>query len=278
MNRLHYYLILALMACPVTANRCFSSTIPDKGEETTTSFTNNEKDAADDENSSITVNGVTFKMIRVKGGTFTMGATPEQKKDAKKGEKPAHEVTLSDYYIAETEVTQELWEAVLGKDENHSDHKGADHPVEAVSWEDCDYFITKLNELTGRQFRFPTEAEWEFAARGGCKSKGYKYSGSNNLSEVAWYNDIISGTHPVKGKAPNELGIYDMSGNVDEYCNDYYGRYSKGSQTNPKGPADGGSYVIRGGNFCGEASECRVSSRGSTVGYIFSSLGFRLAM
>ncbi len=164
-----------------------------------------------------TVNGVSFKMIFVEGGTFTMGATAELESDALGGEKPTHRVTLSSYMIGETEVTQELWQAVMGG--NPSLHKGARNPVEWVSWNDCQEFIDKLNRLTGRKFGLPTEAQWEYAARGGNRSKGYKYSGSNNIDELAWY-DGNSGTHLVATKKPNELGIYDMSGNLWEWCQD----------------------------------------------------------
>ena len=162
-----------------------------------------------------TVNGVSFEMVRVEGGTFRMGATSEQEADDWDREKPVHSVTLSSYYIGKTEVTQALWKAVMGS--NPSYFKSDNQPVENVSWNDCHEFIRKLNALTGQNFRLPTEAEWEFACRGGNNSRGYKYSGSNNLGSVAWY-DGNSGnkTHPVGTKAPNELGIYDMSGNVWE--------------------------------------------------------------
>ncbi len=214
-------------------------------------------------NEIFTVNGVTFTMIAVEGGTFQMGATSEQGGDADSDEKPVHSVTLSDYYIGETEVTQELWEAVMGS--NPSDFKGSQNPVEKVSWHDCKEFITKLNRLTGRNFRLPTEAEWEYAARGGNKSKGYKYSGSNTIGNVAWYWDNSSyTTHNVKTKSPNELGIYDMNGNVEEWCEDWYGNYSSGSQTNPTGPSSDSYRVYRGGCWGNYARNCRVSSRNGT--------------
>ena len=212
-------------------------------------------------NQSFTVNGVTFTMIAVEGGTFQMGATSEQGSDADGDEKPVHTVTLSDYYIGETEVTQELWKAVMGS--NPSIFSGyPQRPVELVSWNDCQEFITKLNELTGENFRLPTEAEWEYAASGGNKSQGYKYSGSNTIGNVAWYDDNSSSTtHDVKTKQANELGIYDMSGNVYEWCQDWYGSYSSGSQTNPTGPSSGSDRVHRGGSWYFNARSCRVSHR-----------------
>ena len=218
----------------------------------------------------IIANGVSFTMKCVAGGTFTMGATSEQQNPFD-DEKPTHTVTLSDYYISETEVTQELWAAVMGS--NPSRFTGnMQRPVEQVSWEDCQTFIQKLNRLTGENFRLPTEAEWEFAARGGRNSRGYQYSGSSNLGDVAWYRDNSSSTtHPVKTKSPNELGIYDMSGNVWEWCQDWFGNYSSSSQTNPTGPSTGSYRIIRGG--------CRSAKRfGNPPGYRYSNLGLRLSL
>ena len=225
-----------------------------------------------------TANGVSFKMIRVDGGTFTMGATSEQGSGAFDNEKPAHRVTLSSYYIGETEVTQALWQAVMGS--NPSNFKGDYRPVEQVSWDDCQTFISKLNSLTGKTFRLPTEAEWEYAARGGNKSQGYKYSGSNTLGNVAWYFDnSVDKTHPVKTKSPNELGIYDMSGNVWEWCQDWYDSYSSSPQTNPTGPTSGSYGVYRGGSWYSSARLCRVSGRGSiTPGRQRNFLGMRLVL
>lgn len=227
-------------------------------------------------NQTITVNGVSFTMVAVEGGTFQMGATSEQGSDAYSDEKPVHSVTLSDYYIGETEVTQELWQAVMGN--NPSTFSGSQRPVETVSWNDCQKFITKLNRLTGKNFRLPTEAEWEYAARGGNKSKGYKYSGSNTIGNVAWYEyNSNSRTHDVKTKTPNELGIYDMSGNVWEWCQDWFGSYSSGSQTNPTGPSSGSYRVLRGGCWNGDAKGCRVSYRSSnSPGRRNSNYGFRV--
>ena len=223
-----------------------------------------------------TVNGVSFEMVRVEGGTFRMGATSEQEADS--DEKPVHGVTLSSYYIGKTEVTQALWQAVMGS--NPSRFEGSDLPVECVSWNDCQEFIQKLNRLTGRNFRLPTEAEWEFACRGGNNSRGYKYSGSNNLGSVAWYNDNSGGqTHPVGTKAPNELGIFDMSGNVWEWCSDWYANYTSYSQTDPKGPLSGSFRVCRGGCWIDYAGCCRSSNRRSIdPAYRFSDLGLRLAL
>ena len=226
----------------------------------------------------INVGNVSFTMIRVDGGTFQMGATSEQGSDAYDSEKPAHQVTLSPYYIGETEVTQELWRAVMGK--NPSNFKGNRLPVEQVSWKGCQSFVEKLNKKTGLKFRLPTEAEWEYAARGGKKSQGYKYSGSNNLSEVAWYSENSgSSTHDVKTKQPNELDIYDMSGNVWEWCLDWYGSYSAGSQTNPTGASSGSLCVDRGGSWDDFAWGCRASYRGSFRPDIrYFSLGLRLVL
>ena len=225
-----------------------------------------------------TVNGVSFEMVHVEGGTFRMGATSEQEDDADSDEKPVHSVILSSYYIGKTEVTQALWQAVMGS--NPSNFKGADLPVECVSWNDCQEFIRKLNSMTGQNFRLPTEAEWEFACRGGNNSRGYKYSGSNNLGSVAWY-DGNSGnkTHPVGTKAPNELGIYDMSGNVWEWCADWYAGYSSGAQTNPTGPYGGSIRVFRGGSWGNFARYCRSSDRFIDYPTVRNfSVGLRLAL
>ena len=199
-------------------------------------------------------------MVRVEGGTFSMGATSEQDNDADNDEMPAHHVTLGDYYICRYEVTQKEWRAVMGN--NQSYNKGDNLPVEWVIWNDCLDFINKLNQLTGLKFRLPTEAEWEFAARGGKQSKGYKYSGSDNIGDVAWYYENSgSKTHQVGTKEPNELGIYDMTGNVWEWCGDWYGSYSSSAQTNPTGPSSGSARVLRGGSWYDNAGGCRVSDR-----------------
>lgn len=224
-----------------------------------------------------TVNGVKFTMVPVEGGTFTMGATSELGSDAEEYEKPAHKVTLSDYYIGQTEVTQALWKAVMGS--NPSDSKGDNLPVEQVSWDDCQVFIQNLNQLTGKQFRLPTEAEWEYAARGGRKSRGYKYAGGNNIGLVAWYCDNSgTGTHPVAAKQANELGIYDMSGNVWEWCSDRYGDYQSSSQSDPQGPSSGSVRVGRGGCYYCFVWNCRVSNRfNGTPDFRDGGLGLRLS-
>ena len=232
----------------------------------------------------ISVNGVSFTMIAVEGGTFLMGAqntNPDganYDSEAFSGESPVHSVTLSDYYIGETEVTQELWEAVMSS--IPSSYTDDQKPVGYVSWDDCKEFIEKLNNLTGKNFRLPTEAEWEYAARGGNKSQGYKYSGSYNIEDVAWYIDNSGFTsHNVKIKSPNELGIYDMTGNVWEWCEDWSGNYSSVSQTNPAGPSSGSLRVFRGGSWRSDAGYCRVSIRNyGNPGNRDSYLGLRLAL
>lgn len=208
-----------------------------------------------------------------------MGANKEQDVEAFYWEGPTHNVTLSSYYIGKTEVTQELWEAVMGNNPSH--FKGAKRPVENVSWEDCQEFIRKLNEKTGKNFRLPTEAEWEYAARGGGKSQNYNYSGSNNIDDVAWYyGNSRAETHDVCTKRANELGIYDMSGNVEEWCSDWFCLYNSSSQTNPQGPSEGNQRVIRGGSWTNNDSRhCRVSFRFSWLpNKPYSTIGLRLAL
>ena len=223
-------------------------------------------------NNTFTVKGVTFKMIAVKGGTYTMGATSEQGSDAWDNEKPAHKETVSDFMIGETEVTQELWQAVMGS--NPSRFTGdLQRPVEMVSWNDCQEFIRKLNQLTGQNFRLPSEAEWEYAARGGNRSRGYKYAGGNDVGAVAWYGyNSGNTTHRVKTKRPNELGIYDMAGNVREWCQDKWcGDYNS--------PRVSGDRVLRGGRWDFIARCVRVSYRdGSGPGNGSHNFGLRLAL
>jgi formylglycine-generating enzyme required for sulfatase activity len=275
----------------------------------------------------ITANGVSFDMVKVEGGIFTMGGTSEQD-ISYSDERPTHQVTLSDFSISSTEVTQALWKAVMGgwphaecnpdctfeqDGKTFSYGKGDNYPMYFVSWYDIlgtdasaigytingvtyykNGFCYKLSELVGggKKFRLPTEAEWEYAARGGNKlTNQTKYSGSNNIDDVAWYrensngeNGNTYGTHEVAKKKANALGLYDMSGNLLEWCSDLYGEYSSDAQTNPTGAS---TYypVLRGGYWNNDAKDCRVSTRrygiapmdpgnGSrAVGY----LGFRLA-
>ena len=219
-----------------------------------------------------------IEMVYVPGGMFTMGATSEQESDAYDDEKPAHSVTLSGYYIGKYEVTQAQWKAVMGSNPSH--FKGDNLPVELVSWDDVQTFIKKLNQMTGKSYRLPTEAEWEYAARGGSNSSGYKYSGSDNIHSVAWYSvNSDDTTHPVGRNTPNELGIYDMSGNVYEWCHDWSGSYSSASQRNPQGPASGSFHVYRGGGWSHYDRDCRVSRRSyGKPDSRFDYLGFRLAL
>lgn len=224
------------------------------------------------------VKGVSFKMIRVSGGTFAMGASPEQGKFADATEKPLHKVTLNNYYMAQTEVTQALWQAVMGN--NPSKYKGDDLPVESVSWNACQTFIKRLNTMTGKSFRLPTEAEWEYAARGGSASKKYMYSGSNDWTTVAIRDKYATApTYRVASKEANELGIYDMTGNVSEWCEDWFGNYASGAQVAPKGPENGESRIYRGGSATMPETYYRVSARdGGKPDFWFYTVGLRLAM
>lgn len=240
--------------------------------------------AANAQNITVNANSVSFEMVPVEGGTFFMGAQgtspsqPNYYPDPNEDESPVHQVTLSSYYIGQTEVTQELWEAVTGT--NPSYFAGGTHPVEQVSWNDCQDFISALNELSGLSFRLPTEVEWEFAARGGNQSEGYIYSGSNDANDVAWYFSVSDWlTHETATKLPNELGLYDMSGNVWEWCNDWYGAYETDPQTNPQGPDADSAKVARGGSWMDEVFLCRVTPRAAYRPQdkaLF--LGLRLAM
>jgi formylglycine-generating enzyme required for sulfatase activity len=216
-------------------------------------------------------------MVLIPGGTFWMGCSPADD-ECYDDEKPRRQVTLSSFNLGKYEVTQAQWRAIMNN--NPSDNSRCDNcPVENVSWIDLQDFIRKLNQMTGKNFRLPTEAEWEFAARGGNKSQGNKYSGSNSIGSVAWYSSNSgSKTQPVGQKSPNELGLYDMSGNVCERCNDWDGDYISASKTNPKGPTSGSGRVYRGGSWRNGARSCRVSDRNySTPSYRDDGLGFRLA-
>ena len=204
------------------------------------------------------INAVEFTMVSVLGGSFMMGATNEQgAEDPFAVEKPIHKVEVSDFMIAETVVTQALWNAVMGTGIEEQSRLGSfdttiygvgeDYPMYYLSWHDCIDFITRLNALTGENFRLPTEAEWEFAARGGNRSKGYKYSGSDSISNVAWYEGNSGNQmHPVAKKQPNELGLYDMSGNVWEWCSNWFYDYDEENKINPQGPSNGVERMSRG--------------------------------
>ena len=224
-----------------------------------------------------TVNGVEIPMVYVPAGSFTMGATSEQGNDGEGNESPTHQVTLNGYYIGATEITQAQWEAVMGYNPSH--FLGENLPVECVSYDDALSFCRRLRELTGEHYTLPTEAQWEYAARGG-RSGGTKYSGSNTIDDVAWYYDNSNGqTHPVGTKSPNALGLYDMSGNVFEWCLDWYGAYSSQAQTNPQGPSSGDYRVLRGGSWNGNAGPCRVSDRGNGNPFgCYGSCGFRVVL
>ena len=208
---------------------------------------------------SITMKDVTFNLIKVEGGTFQMGGTPEQKK-AKTDEYPVHRVTLSDYYIGETEVTNELWTAVMGTNPSVN-FLQPDQPVNSVTWHDCQKFVNRLSSLTGLRFSLPTEAQWEYAARGGKHSRGYQFAGSDRLKQVGWYEKNSGNVKPVKQLLPNELGLYDMSGNVWEWCADWYGLYKAQPVEDPRGMASGTERVYRGGGAAETETLARVSFR-----------------
>ena len=231
------------------------------------------------ETETITVNGVSFTMVKVDGGSFMMGCTPEQNSEAGSNEAPVHRVTLSTYYMGQTEVTQELWQAVMGSNPSNFAND-AQNPVEKVTWNDCQEFISQLNQLTGKTFRLPTEAEWEFAACGGNKSHGYTYSGSNDINEIAWFSDNSENTtHPVGLKKANELGLFDMTGNVYEWCYDRYGYYPEAPQTDPQGPETGSSKIYRGGGWMSAATSCRNTRRNFFApGVVRNFMGLRLVM
>ena len=224
------------------------------------------------------VNGVKFTMKFIKGGLSMMGATKEMGEHD--DDEIVHQVSVKSFYLGETEVTQDLWEAVMGK--NPSKFHGGNHPVEWISWDDCQEFIKKINVLTHHHFRLPTEAEWEFAARGGCYSKHYRYAGSNNLEDVAWYwknaESLETKHQPVRQKKPNELGLYDMTGNVSEWCQDYYNTYGKDPMKKPSNLARRKFRVIRGGCYNNTDYYLRVSNRNLFIHWRHDdNLGLRLA-
>lgn len=236
-------------------------------------------------------NGVEFKMEYVEGGTFMMGA-PDSDTEAWDDEKPQHSVTLDAFYMAETQVTQELWYAVMGRSiqtqaqlgtlSHDLKGVGTSYPMYYISWDDCQEFIKKLNQLTGKSFSLPTEAQWEYAARGGRKSQEYKYAGGNNLDIVSWYDgNSNSQPHPVAQKQANELGLYDMTGNVWEWCQDWFSSdyYSNSPQQNPMGPVSGSYRVLRGGSWSYDPRFCRVSFRSyNNPGHRHDSGGLRLLL
>jgi formylglycine-generating enzyme required for sulfatase activity len=234
------------------------------------------RQSASGQNGAKTLN-LPVALVYVQGGTFTMGCTSEQGGDCYDSENPSHSVTLSDFYIGKTEITQAQWKAVMG--DNPSRFKDDSLPVENVSWNEVQDFIGKLNAQTGKNYRLPTEADWEYAARGGSKTRSYKYSGGNDIDNVAWYyTNSGEKTHPVGGKQANELGINDLSGNVSEWCSDWYGTFSSEAQNNPAGRASGSRRVFRGGNWSLLARSARVSFRSENApDYRSSGIGFRLA-
>lgn len=225
--------------------------------------------------------GTSFEMILVEGGEFMMGGSDEAAFDQ---ENPIHPVRLSSYYLATFPIVQAIWKSVMN--DNPSRFKGENHPVEKVSWDDTQTFVKRLKEKTGKSYRLPTEAEWEFAARGGTQTENYLYAGSDKLKEVGWYvENAGNGTRPVGMLLPNELGLHDMSGNVLEWCEDWYsGNYyqaclDRGLIENPSGPIEGSNRVLRGGRWSYGARSCRVSFRYSDGSdWRINGVGFRLAL
>lgn len=214
-------------------------------------------------------------MVYVQGGTFTMGRTSSKAYWCDDSDQPAHQVTVGSFYICKYEVTQKLWKAFMGN--NPSWTKADNMPVEWVNWVTAQKFIHKLNAFSGKKFRLPTEAEWEYAARGGNRSHNYLYSGSDDINAVAWWKDNSGDKlHPVGTKRPNELGLYDMTGNVYEWCSDWQAPYQSGAQTNPKGPQTGDWRVMRGGNQSSSESESGVMTRSQCMPDIATCCGLRL--
>jgi formylglycine-generating enzyme required for sulfatase activity len=219
------------------------------------------------------------EMLYVGRGVFSMGCTGEQGRYCENDETPVHRVRLAGFYIGKYEVTQEQWMLVM-RDNPAKNGRGGNYPIENVSWLEIQEYIRRLNEMTGKQYRLPTEAEWEYAARGGSKSKGYKYAGDNDANAVSWNEDnSYRMTHPVGKKYPNELGIYDMSGNVSEWCQDRYAFYPPTEQTNPQGAKEGSYRVLRGGNWNSSETSCRISYRNNSLpSKRYASVGFRLVL
>ena len=229
--------------------------------------------------SDTTLDDIPLDMVLVPGGTFTMGCTLAES-DCYSRETPAHQVTLGEFYIGKYEVTQDIWKKIMGINYNPSGNSGNNFPVENVSWDDIQTFLERLNDRTDKTYRLPTEAEWEYAARGGSQNSTYIYSGSNNLDDVGWYYDNSDlKTHPVGVKKANGLGIYDMSGNVDEWVSDFYNRYSNDPKSNPVGPESGSEHVVRGGSALRDEDAARVFSRGGySPDFSNPRLGFRLVI
>ena len=208
------------------------------------------------------IGDISFRMRRVEGGAFVMGATPDQYDEHTISDKPAHTVVLSPFYIAETEVTNALWRAVMPDRRFVEDWYDPTQPITYITWNDAQLFLHRLDSLTGMPFRLPTEAEWEFAARGGMKSKGYRFAGSDLADSVAWHTGNAGfKKHQVMKKQPNELGLYDMTGNVSEWCQDFFGQYYYGTEPNPKGPAEGEKRIVRGGSYDNCADNIHISCR-----------------
>ncbi|MBQ8100043.1 MAG: SUMF1/EgtB/PvdO family nonheme iron enzyme [Paludibacteraceae bacterium] len=234
------------------------------------------------ERKTVGVNGVTFSLIKVQGGIFRMGGTAEQRSDPYSTDKPVHQVVVDSYWMSETEVTRRLWKAVMGSapKEGGNDWLADDLPQEWISWDDCQRFISRLDSLTGLQLRMPTEAEWEYAARGGQQSRHTKYAGSQDPEAAGWiYSNSGSRTHKAGGKLPNELGLYDMTGNVWEWCSDYFGLYKDSLQLNPTGPDKGTLRVVRGGSWDNVSANVNLSARqGREPEYTFYDCGLRLVL
>lgn len=226
------------------------------------------------------VGEITFRMQRVEGGAFVMGATNDQYDEHTTTDKPAHTVVLSPFYIAQTEVTNELWHAVMPERRIVEGWMDPTQPITYISWDDAQLFIQRLDSITGMPFRLPTEAEWEFAARGGNESKSFRFAGSDMADLVAWHTGNAGfKKHEVMKKQPNELGIYDMTGNVSEWCQDWFGEYYYGTEPNPKGPEQGDKRIVRGGSFDNCADNIHLSCRQYYApDEANNCIGFRLAL